>query len=187
MPTQRVPRTPLQSSSRRSPRKWTDADEEVLKRLYAQGRSAHSIAQELGRSKGTISHYSKLLGLSWDRERSAAASSANHLDAKSRRALLRLNLLADVERLRQQVWQPAIVYNFGGKDNTYEERTLDRPPVQDQLKLMQSVSTGVSTIERLEKMDADEGIEAVVGMLDNIAAAITKAAEDLIAEGKALL
>ena len=170
-----------------SPRRWTDTESEALKRLHGQGRSLHSIAAEMARSKATVSRYAKALGLSWDRSMQAHAVEAHQLDAKSRRALLRLNLLDDAERLRRQLWEKTLVFNFGGKDNTYEERFLKKPPIADQLRITQSVSTVVTTIERLEKMDADEGVEAVVGMLDKIAEAITKAAEDLVEEGKALL
>ncbi|MET7518106.1 hypothetical protein ABZS88_32490 [Streptomyces sp. NPDC005480] len=45
-------------------------------------------------------------------------------------------LTVAAERLTEQMRQPAKIYNFGGKDNTYEERDVDEPPTMDKKALI---------------------------------------------------
>lgn len=161
-------------------RPWTTDDDARLRELHAAEASVRTIALELERSRTATARRLAHLGLSAaDRTRTAAATAARVTDARARRATLRDDLLADAERMRRQLFAPTKVFNFGGKDNTYEERRVDQPPFADQLKIAQAVSTLVGTLERLEKLDADAGVQDAVGMLDGIAAAITAAADML--------
>jgi hypothetical protein len=147
---------------------WTTADDDTLRALHAAGKSCHAIATEMTRSKATISRHSKRLGLLWDRAQVAAATAAKQTDAKGRRATLQLSLLEDAERLREQLWQPCIAFNFGGKDNTYEEHHLDKPTFADQLKIMQA--TGVAVDRSLRLADHDSaGSEVVKNILGSLA------------------
>lgn len=157
---------------------WTPDDDDRLRELHTAETSVRAMALDLNRSKTAVARRLAHLGLSAaDRTRTAAATHARVTDARARRATLRSDLLADAERVRTQLWAPTVVFNFGGKDNTYEERTLAEPPHADKLKLAQTVNTLVGAIERLERMDADQGVAEAVGMLDGIAAAIAAAAD----------
>lgn len=138
-----------------SPRPWADTELDELTRRHANGETLHSIAKNIGRSKGSISAKATALGLTWERTRTAKAAQAHAIDAKARRAALQVNLLSDAERLRAQLWEQATVFNFGGKDNTYEEHTLDKPPFADQLKIMQA--TGIAVDRSLKLADYDTG------------------------------
>jgi len=158
---------------------WTDADDDRLRALAAAGQSVRAIAKALGRSRSSIDRRLRALETGIDRTSTVAATQARIVDGKARRAVLREQLLGDAERMREQLFAPTTVFNFGGKDNTYEEREVERPPFADQLKIAQAVSTLVGTLERLEKLDADSGIVEAVGMLDQIAAAIEAAAGKL--------
>lgn len=160
-------------------RSWTTDDDHQLVELHAAGTTLTACARTMQRPRSGISKASKRLALTWDRTRTAEATRAKVVDAKARRADLALKILEDAERLRAQLWQPVTVFNFGGKDNTFAEHTLNQPPHADQLKLVQAVSTAVNAYGRLEQMDADQGVEAAVGMLDAIAAAITAAERTL--------
>lgn len=151
-------------------RPWTPQDDETLRAAHGAGKSLHAIAKEMGRGKGTISVKAAKLGLTWDRAQVGEAVHAKVMDAKARRAVLKDHLLEDAARLRTQLFAEAVVFNFGGKDNTYEQRTLDKPPFADQLKIMQATSTAVATYERLERLDDDAGATDGRSMLERLAA-----------------
>lgn len=160
-------------------RPWTEDTE--LRELHAAGHTLGDIAKRLDRSRSTISHHAKRLGLVWDRAgtRTAAATAAKIADARTRRAQLAAALLDDAERLRAQMWAPTIVFNFGGKDNDYNQRELPEPPHGDKLKIMQAVGIAVDRVLKIDLHDADAELEQAVGMLDQIAAAINAAASTL--------
>lgn len=155
-----------------TPRPWTDAESDTLRQLHAQGKSLTEAAKIMGRGKATLSNKSPALGINWDRTQTAAATEAKVEDARSRRATLQLGLLADAERLRTQVWAPTMAFNFGGKDNTYEEHQLDQPTFSDQLKIMQAVSIAIDRSLKLDLHDSGEGNAHVVGLLQRTAAAL---------------
>jgi len=154
-----------------APFPWTDELDALLRALAATGTSVRDMAEKVGTNKSTVDRRLRALGITLDRSHTEAATKANTLDAKARRSRLQLELLADAERLREQMWSPAVVFNFGGKDNTYEERTLEKPPFADQLKIMQA--TGIA-IDRSLKLDLHDsgGSTAVIGLLQQTAAAL---------------
>lgn len=155
-----------------TPRPWTTDDDATLTRLHGEGRTLHSIHQEMGRSKGMVSRHAATLGLAWDRTRTAVATEAKVVDAKSRRATLQLLLLEDAERLRKQMWEPSLAYNFGGKDNTYAEHQLDQPAFADKLKIMQAVGIAIDRSLKLDVHDSGTGTGVVIGLLQQTAAAL---------------
>ncbi len=99
---------------------WSDEDSRRLTELHAEGKSLHFIAGEIGRSKQTVSRYAKSLGLEWDRATTAKAAEAVHVDNKARRVALEERLLVEAQKIMDQLWEPTVVFAFGGKDNTYE-------------------------------------------------------------------
>ena len=157
--------------------RWTTDDEQTLRQLHADGITLTAIAKHLGRDKGSVSRKAAKMGLTWDRSATAAATQAKVLDAKARRAQLKLNLLDDATRLREQLWKPAHYIDHGGKDFDRVEWTQDEPTYADKLKLVQAVSAAIGSYDRLEKLDGDGGVADAVGMLDKIADAIKAAAE----------
>lgn len=137
--------------------------------LHAQGKSRNAIARELKRAQSTVSDIAAGLGLTFDRARTKAATEAKILDAKARRAQLADDLLADAERMRQQLWAPTTIYNFGGKENTYNEHPVDQPPFRDQRDIVHSVGLLVDKHVRLTEVDADlQGLSAVDAWLRDL-------------------
>lgn len=155
-----------------SPFDWTPERDQLLRDLAATGTSVRAMAAKIGCSKSVIDRRLKHLGITLDRSMTAAATEANALDAKARRARLQRDLLEDAEKLREQLWQPALVFNFGGKDNTYEQRELDKPTFTDQLKIVQAVGVAVDRSLKLDLHDSGAGAEKVVGLLQATAAAL---------------
>ena len=133
---------------------WTDDESRRLRELHADGRSLHSIAKELGRSKQTISKWAQSLGLSWDRSETAKAAEAKHVDNKARRVALEERLLEEASKVVDQMWKPTLVFNFGGKDNTYEEREIDRPTFGNQKDIMQTAAIALREANKLHEMNA---------------------------------
>jgi hypothetical protein len=153
-------------------RALTDHELEQIRTLHAAGQGRNDIARTLNRSGAVISKACAELGLSFDRSAVQAATEARKADAAAKRALLQVDLLDDAQRLRAQLWQPATVFNFGGKDNTYEERTLDEPPFADKLKIMQAVGAAVDRSLRLAEHDADGGLEQAKSLLTDLGKAL---------------
>lgn len=138
----------------------TDAQIQQILELHAEGMPRNKIAELVGCSAGAVSKYVAKAGLSFERgEMTAAATAAAVADAKTRRAELVLKLLDDAERLRQQIFAPAIAFNFGGRDNTYAEHPLPEPMPADKRNLVQSIAAVVATSIKIDQHDrTDEAL-----------------------------
>jgi hypothetical protein len=152
---------------------------EQIKALAASGVGCNEIARRLEVSPRTVSRYAP--PGSFDRSATIAAVKARQADMAARRAQLAADLLEDAERMRRQLWEPALVYNFGGKDNDYNERTLDEQPVDGKRTIMQAVSTAVNAHVRLVDHDGDGGVDEAKSVLDGFMDAVARRANELAA------
>jgi hypothetical protein len=157
----------------------TDTERDQVRQLHAAGRGRNEIALELDRSAGIITKIARELGLSFDRAATQAATAAKVADAKARRSRLMLDLLNDAEKLRQQLFAPCKVHAFGGKDNTFAQARLDRPPFRDQRDIVQAVSVAVNASLRLDLHDGDPGVEEARSMIGALAAGLQVAYEQM--------
>lgn len=152
----------------------TDQDYEDVRRLHAAGLSRNAICKETGRSGRVVSRIAAELGLSFERsEATRAATEAKKTDARTRRAALALALLDDAERLRRQLFSPMVAFNFGGKDNTYEEHQIPEPTPRDKRDLMQAIGTAIDRSVRLDEYDAGTGLPQALSLLERIATGLT--------------
>lgn len=150
----------------------TQADYDRIKTLHAQGMSRNNIARDIGRSGRTVSRIAAELGLTFERSgTTAAATEARKADAASRRARLQVDALAAAERLLGQMFESALVYNFGGRDNTYESATLDEPPFRDKRDIATALQALAHTALRLAEHDqaAEAGGAEIDRWLDAMA------------------
>lgn len=145
--------------------------------LAKAGLARNEIARQLQVSATTVTKYAP--AGSFDRAATQKAVRAHSVDMAARRAALAEQLLRDAERLRAQIWQPALVYNFGGKDNTYEEHTLQEQPVDGKRALMQTVATAMTTHLRLVDHDSDGGLDEARSVLDGFMDAVARRAAEL--------
>lgn len=76
----------------------SDAKRARMHELHAQGLSCHQIAKQLEISTSTVSRWAKADGLSFNRERTAAAVKAQTLDLAARRNRLLDMMLHTVEQ-----------------------------------------------------------------------------------------
>ena len=143
----------------------TQADRDQVAAMHADGKSRNEIARALGRSPSTVSAIAQELGLSFGRERTAAATAAKQADNRARRARLAAEMLDDIARLRAQLFAPTVVFAFGGKDNVYREHKVDRPPPREQRDIVLAITNLIASHLRLVEYDRDTGAAPVAGML----------------------
>jgi hypothetical protein len=147
---------------------WTPQIDQQLVDMHAAGLTLTACAKGLGRSKTAVSRRAKTLGLTWDRAQTKAATAAVVADNKSRRAAIEAGLLDDVQRLRAQMFAPCKAFNFGGKDNTYNEVALDQPVFADQLRIMQAATTAVDRSLKIAVHDSDSGAGPAKSLLSEL-------------------
>ncbi|HEY9409338.1 MAG TPA: hypothetical protein VIP77_07130 [Jiangellaceae bacterium] len=109
----------------------------------------------------------------------ATATRARVEDSKAKRARLEGLLLDDALKLRAQLWEPTTIFNFGGKDNTYEEHHVDRPPFDGQKNIMGAVGIAVDRALKLAAHDTDDGVEHARSMAGALMAGLGMAWEQL--------
>ena len=141
----------------------TEAERARIRELHGQGLNCSQIAAETGRSKSTITRQCQAMGLSFDRERTKAATAAKVADNAARRAEISRAFLEKSAELLAMMDRPHVAFNFGGKDNTYEEHEFDRPPVDALRTLMQAAAQAFDKHIAQDRHDAvgNEGISAV--------------------------
>lgn len=145
---------------------WGEDSDERLRDLHARGMSCNAIGREMGVNAGIISTRARALGLRFPQLKGMVEGRREQ--ARFKRQQLREDLLEDAVRMREQMFSPTTVFNFGGRDNTFAQETLDQPPTADQLKVAQAIKTIVESIERLDKMDADSDMQKDIGILDDL-------------------
>lgn len=144
----------------------TQADHDRVRELHAQGLPRNEIARQMGRSGKTISRIAGELGLSFERAgATAAATEAKKADAASRRAQLQLDALEASQRLMGQMFAETTVFNFGGKENDYNERKHPEPPFRDKQAIANAIAQLTSTALRLAEYDKATGDENEKSML----------------------
>lgn len=153
----------------------TAEDEEAVRRLHAAGKTRNQIGREIGRSPSTVSKLALKLGLGFDREATAAATAAKTTDLAARRVALAERLHDDAERLRLQLWQPHIYFDWGGKDHEFDTHKAPEPTPADKRSLMGAVSVAVDKSLKLAPPDTGDSSEQVRSMLGAIGEALTGA------------
>jgi ParB-like chromosome segregation protein Spo0J len=145
------------------PQPINDDDREQVRRLHAEGLGRNDIARAIGRSPSTVSKIAAALGLTFDRTATAVATEARKADARAMRAEIALGLLEDVVRLRGQLFKSCTVFNFGGKDNTFEQALIDEPTFADKRNILTAIGTAV---DRAMKLDAYDKIDETLSGID---------------------
>ena len=138
--------------------------------LVEAGMSRNAVAREVKVSPSTVTGIAASCDppLVFDRSASAAAVAAKQSDAKARRAEIQLTLVDKAEDFLHSLDSEFLVFNFGGKENTYEEHKLESPPTGDILNLMRSTSLALKEARDLRKDDDDEGVGDAESLLMNL-------------------
>jgi hypothetical protein len=158
------------------PRPVTEEDHRRVAELHAQGKTRNAIAKELGRSGKTISRIAAELGLSFERAgATAAATAAKIADGQARRARLQVEALDAAQRLLGQMFAPTKVFNFGGKENDYNEREHSEPPFRDKRDIATALKALADTALKLAEYDKATGNEDEKSMLVDLREALMAA------------
>lgn len=131
----------------------------------------------MNRSGRTISIIAAELGLSFDRTATEEATRARKADLDERRVILAEALQGDAEQLTARMWEPAKVFNIGGKDNTYTDQDVDEPPADAKKNLMAAAGMAIDRSLRLVPAAGDSGVGAARSMLGALADGIRRIAD----------
>lgn len=161
---------------------FTDDERRQVTDLHAQGKGRNEISRLTGIHNKRVSRIAAALGLTFSRAgATAAATEAKKADAASRRARLQDETLAAAERLLGNMFEPALAYNFGGKDNTFAQARLDKPSFADQRSIAVAIQSLANVALRLAEFDraSETGHDAGKSMLRDLAAGFGQAYEQL--------
>lgn len=160
---------PDEASASRARVPLTDSDREEIVALARDGVTRNDIARRVKRSPSTVTRVCDEAGVQFDRKQTQAATVAKQMDNKAKRAVLQEKLLEDALKIREQLWEPATVFSFGGRDNTYNEHTLNEPDFAGKNAIMRTVSVAVNASAKLAEQDRSSADPAAaVGLLDDI-------------------
>lgn len=163
--------------------KLTDAERVRILELHGEGVSRNAIAREVGRSVGSVTNVVTGAGRTFERsEETVQATRAAQQDNAAKRAALETRLLDKANDLLDDLDRPHVVFNFGGKENTYEEHTFDRPDVAAKSALVRTAGVAIDKAIKLAGVDAaTTGAAEGKSMLGDLAAAM-QAAYDALPE-----
>ena len=154
-------------------RRLTKAEQATVRALHAAGRGRNEIARETGIPQTAITSFCQDEGLSFDMPPETAQAIRARADrCRALRAELAEGLLKDAVRLRGQLFAPAKVFSFGGKDNTYEERDVEEPVFADKRNIVQAVSVAVTASTRLTTYDGDGDEESMKSAITQLFGAL---------------
>lgn len=134
------------------------------------GGSCRAIAKAHNVSPSTVAKLAEKHGLAdaFNRSQTEKATQAKRADNASRRAVLSVRLLDAAESALNRMEQPAIVYNFGGSENSYNERELPSPPSGDLRNLMVTAAAAIDKHVVIEKLDSDHDAKTAGALLDTL-------------------
>jgi hypothetical protein len=148
--------------------KYTQAQKDEALALY-ETHGPTAVEKQLGIPKGTVTRWAKETGVETvSVSTTRAGTEAASVYAKARRVELSKLLLEDAHRLREQLWQPARLVSFGGKDNTLNETTLDEPLFVDKKNILGAVGIAVDRVVKLDALDSSDDTSMTDSVVDRL-------------------
>lgn len=144
--------------------------------LHTEGHARNEIARRVGISAGSVTNICRAAARTFDRSETKQATAARQIDLAAGRIRLAEKMLAASEDMLDRIDDEYVVYNFGGKDNTFEQRTLDSAPVEVRRNI---ITTAGITFDKLTRIveKSDTGLDQAVGVLDTLAEGFRAAAD----------
>lgn len=150
----------------------TPEEREQIIALFPSGLSCRQIAEQTGRSIQSVSNIAREEGHVFGRLNVANARIANLAYGAERRANVRMKTVESVEKLLGQMFAPATIHNFGGKNNTYNSRDIDEPVFRDKQSIAQSIATLWRVVEAIDKAEETQndttGLDRVFEIADRM-------------------
>lgn len=170
-------------SVNRDKRAVDEDDYRRVQELHALGMGRNAIAREIRRAQRTVSVIAAELGLAFDTSMTEEATAHRVAQLAALRADTALDLHLDALRLTQQMWERTTVFNFGGKDNTFNFKEVDEPPAADKKSLMSAAGIALEKSLKLVPPADDAGADDARSMLGQLMVGL-KAAYDQAATGE---
>lgn len=140
------------------PRLPDDKRAAILADIRSGKLGNREIARLHGVSSGTVTNIARQGGVddAFERSQTKKATEATVADSRALRASTARRLIVKANDLLDQMDQPHIVFNIGGKDNIYTEQLMERPPTGDLRNLMVTAATAIDKHIVLERHDATD-------------------------------
>lgn len=146
--------------------------------LHAEGFSLRHIAEQLGWAPSTVSKHAKAAGILFNRSQTAAATHAHKVDLAAESIALAEEMVAAAKELLRDRHKPFLVFNFGGKDNTYAEHELAKAPIEAVRNAVVTAGIAFDKARRIVERTNPE-LASAEGLVDRFAAALEAGAEAL--------
>lgn len=146
----------------------TEEEHQLIRRLHAEGKGRNEIARITGRAQRTISVFCDAEGLVFDCTWTEEATRHRMAQLAEKRTILAEALTDDAMLLTEQQWQPAIVFNIGGKDNVYTQQEVPEPPSDAKRNLMAAAGIAIEKSLKLVPPADDGGAEAARSMVGQL-------------------
>lgn len=142
-----------------------DSQRTEARTLYDAGHSCRAIAEQLHVSPSTISRWAKQEGLKFDRSKVEAAVKAHTIDLAAERLLLANEMMEAARVGLRELKGSFLVYSFGGKENDYNEHTLDKAPPSVRREMMSSAGIAFDKATKVVEKSTD-GVAGAHSLLD---------------------
>ena len=164
---------------------WTPDMDANLKTWASQSPSPSVAkqARELGLGVATVDRRRKHLGIYSDTTATESAHKAKRADASIRRADLEHRHLDRIDHILARLEAPTFTTILRGEGGREEAVTQDFVPARDERDLSGAITQHWGALERVRRMDTDNGTSDAVSMLGNIAKLLTTAADTMPEEG----
>jgi transposase-like protein len=140
--------------------------EAIISDLRQDGANVSGLARIHGVSRTTVAVIKREVFGGQTAERTRQAVEDRRAQLASQRAVLSATFLQRAQEALAAMVSPTVIYNFGGKDNTYNEKEVDRPPTADQRNLMIIAATALDKHLVAERHDAMQNAGPVRGLLE---------------------
>jgi hypothetical protein len=139
-----------------------------VRAAHKRGLGRNAIAEEVGVARGTVTKVANELGLDFDRTGTAKATEARSIDAKVRRLDIIERLYTRTEfilsRLEADIFEALVPSGPGVQD----VEQLGFVPAVEERQIAAAMNSYLAAAEKLERVDADNGVHAAESMLGKL-------------------
>lgn len=133
------------------------------------GGKRNQIARDFDVGVGSVTLIAQENGLAFDRSETKRATEAKVADNKAFRAEVSREFLEKARDLLEQMDGEHLAFSFGGRDNTYREHKLAKPPPAELRNLIVSAAVAFDKHLAADRHDSDDqGLAAVDAWLRNM-------------------
>lgn len=139
------------------------------------GVTRNQIARDFGVAGDTVTRICADAGVTFDRTQTEIAVKARQIDLAEARLLLVQTMAIEAQEELELLNAPYFVYNFGGKDNTFQSEVLDSAPIDVRRSVMTNAGIVFDKLTRIVEK-SNPGLEVAEGILDQAASFFEAAA-----------